>query len=137
VSFDDAAVSFSVRTHGKLDAGTDGKTLPILYVDADNNFKTGWMGYDLAINRAGPGSVESNVDGADAWKSTGETATIASGEDGVELSLPRKWVGDTFDFKWADGCHQFGDWRDFALNGDAAPNGRFNYRAKLTPRTTK
>jgi len=24
-----------------------------------------------------------------------------------------------------------GDWTDFTLNGDAAPNDRFNYRAQL------
>ena len=33
------------------------------------------------------------------------------------------------DFKWADNCLQAGDWTDFTLNGDAAPNDRFNYRA--------
>ena len=34
-------------------------------------------------------------------------------------------------FKWADNIQQTGDWSDFTLNGDAAPNDRFNYRAKL------
>lgn len=35
------------------------------------------------------------------------------------------WV----DFKWTDNCYEKGDWTDFTLNGDAAPNDRFNYRA--------
>jgi hypothetical protein len=37
----------------------------------------------------------------------------------------------TIDFKWADNIQQTGEWSDFTLNGDAAPNDRFNYRAKL------
>jgi hypothetical protein len=37
----------------------------------------------------------------------------------------------TLDFKWADNCIAVGDWTDFTLNGDAAPNDRFNYRAQL------
>ena len=37
----------------------------------------------------------------------------------------------TIDFKWADRCYAKGDWTDFTLNGDAAPNDRFNYRAVL------
>lgn len=35
----------------------------------------------------------------------------------------------TLDFKWADNIQQTGDWSDFTLNGDVAPNDRFNFRA--------
>ena len=35
----------------------------------------------------------------------------------------------TLDFKWADNIQQTGEASDFTLNGDAAPNDRFNYRA--------
>jgi hypothetical protein len=38
------------------------------------------------------------------------------------------------DFKWTDNCLGAGDWTDFTLNGDAAPNDRFNYRALLPAR---
>ena len=37
------------------------------------------------------------------------------------------------DFKWGDGLALDGDWSDFTLNGDAAPNDRFTYRANLGP----
>jgi hypothetical protein len=54
----------------------------------------------------------------------------------LELSVP--WsalqLGQppaTIDFKWTDNCFKTGDWTDFTLNGDAAPNDRFNYRAIL------
>jgi hypothetical protein len=54
----------------------------------------------------------------------------------LELAVPRDLLGvkhppATIDFKWADNIQQTGDWSDFTLNGDAAPNDRFNYRAKL------
>ena len=35
----------------------------------------------------------------------------------------------TLDFKWADNIQQTGEWSDFTLNGDAAPNDRCNFRA--------
>ena len=37
------------------------------------------------------------------------------------------------DFKWADNIRQTGEASDFTLNGDCAPNDRFNYRAILRP----
>ena len=37
------------------------------------------------------------------------------------------------DFKWTDNCLDRGDWTDFTLHGDAAPNDRYRYRAVLTP----
>ena len=54
----------------------------------------------------------------------------------LELAIPRAALGltqrpATLDFKWADNIQQTGDWSDFMLNGDVAPNDRFNYRAKL------
>ena len=56
--------------------------------------------------------------------------------DQLELSLPWSALGvksapAQLDFKWADNCIAVGDWTDFTLNGDAAPNDRFNYRALL------
>lgn len=54
------------------------------------------------------------------------------------MAVPREWLGLTpeptgFDFKWADHCHDAGDWTDFTSNGNAAPNDRFNYGAKFKP----
>jgi len=54
----------------------------------------------------------------------------------LELTIPCKTLGlkappAALDFKWADNCITVGDWTDFTLNGDAAPNDRFNFRAVL------
>ena len=50
------------------------------------------------------------------------------------ISIPRAALGlagksGVIDFKWADNIAQTGEASDFTLNGDAAPNDRFNYRA--------
>jgi hypothetical protein len=52
------------------------------------------------------------------------------------VAVPRAAMGlkdgpVTIDFKWADNIQETGEWSDFTLNGDAAPNDRFNYRARL------
>jgi hypothetical protein len=51
------------------------------------------------------------------------------------LAIPRSalGLGDLkkpldFEFKWADNIQADGDIMEFTVNGDAAPNGRFNYR---------
>jgi len=54
----------------------------------------------------------------------------------LELAIPRQVLGvssllATIDFKWAANLEQVGDWSDFAINGDTAPNDRFNYRVRL------
>ncbi len=46
------------------------------------------------------------------------------------LGLTAGDVPVNFDFKWADNCLATGAWADFTLNGDAAPNDRFNYRVQ-------
>jgi hypothetical protein len=54
----------------------------------------------------------------------------------VKPALSRTVLGITpeqeaIDFIWADNIQQTGDWSDFTLNGDAAPNDRYNYRVIL------
>ena len=129
VAFDAKRVDFLVRTAGPLTPPAVGDWMT-LYIDADNDPKTGWLGYDLRVLPAGK-TVERNVGGKDAWQAAG-VADVAIGQQAVELSIDRSNVdGRTVDFKWTDNCHLAGDWTDFTLNGDAAPNDRFNYRAIL------
>jgi hypothetical protein len=54
----------------------------------------------------------------------------------MELAVGRSALGikmlpATLDFKWADNIGQTGEASDFTVNGDVAPNDRFNYRAVL------
>ena len=109
----------------------------LLFIDADANPKTGWLGYDLVANRrfAGPDItvVEQNIAGRFEWGSPVQVPVRAAGNE-LELAIPRALLGiasppATIDFKWADNIRQTGDWSDFTVNGDVAPNDRFNYRA--------
>ncbi len=112
----------------------------LLFIDSDNNPRTGWLGYDLVVNRrrAGVGKslIEKNVGGSYEWSLLGE-APFAHGPKELELAVPLSTLGISrapvvLDFKWADNIQQTGDWPDFTLSGDAAPDDRFNYRAVIS-----
>jgi hypothetical protein len=111
----------------------------LLFIDGDSNPKTGWLGYDVVVNRKTAGaagiSLERNVGGRYEWNAAEAIVSRVAGHE-LELAVPRTAQGlatlpATIDFKWADNAQQTGDWSDFTLNGDAAPNDRFNYRAIL------
>ena len=134
-TFDSKNVTFMAQTRELLTAPT-GNNWMLLYIDADQNPKTGWMGYDFVVNMGGVAAnkttIRANQNNQYRW---GEPRTLpfAMKDKQLELSVPRWILGKNalkFDFKWADNCYEKGDWTDFTLNGDAAPNDRFNYRFK-------
>ncbi len=132
--------AFYVRTQGALTPVTDPNWM-VLFVDVDADVRTGWLGYDFVLNRtrsnAHAASVERNVGGRYEWETVG-TAELGVGERELEIAVPWKLLGVRraplrLDFKWADNLQQTGDWSDFTLNGDVAPNDRFNFRAITQP----
>jgi len=134
VSWDKRTAWFYVRTREPITQPT-GTNWMLLFLDADANVKTGWLGYDFVLNRAGAGSLERNVGGGFSWSPAGKVKWQMEGNE-LEFAIPWKLLGSkspaaALDFKWADNCLQANDWTDFTLNGDAAPNDRFNYRAQL------
>lgn len=143
VAFDDRSVYFTVRTRAALTPPT-GDNWMLLLLNTDGNYKNGWLGYDFVVNRIAPEEGQAFVqrhtgkNGAFSWGAPVAVPCRIAGNDMV-LSLPRSLLGikklpATIDFKWADNCLSAApDWSDFTLNGDAAPNDRFNYRARLEP----
>ena len=138
VSEDQKAVYFYVRTNAPITPHTDPNWM-LLYLNTDHNSKTGWMGYDYVINRVNvtdhTTTLQRNIGGRYDWQTMATVPYQMVGNQ-MELSIPRRLLGlntsaQSIDFKWADNPRQNGRWDDFYLNGDAAPNGRFNYRAKL------
>lgn len=132
VSWNKATAWFYVRTREPI-TPSGGTNWMVLFLDTDTDAKTGWLGYDFVINRADAGSLERNVGNGFAWSPAGKVKWRGPGNE-LELAIPWKLLGwksppAKLDFKWADNCLQAGDWTDFTLNGDAAPNDRFNYRA--------
>ena len=110
----------------------------LLLIDADHNHDTGWHGYDYLVNskvvdektttlmRYTPGSADN------PW---GEPVRLEYRYQGksLELAVPRTVLGlegdaFAFDFHWCDNPADLKDPISLCVNGDSAPNRRFNYR---------
>ncbi len=137
LSYDEQNVHFYSRTREKLTPASDPNWM-LLFIDVDGDPKTGWLGYDFVINREvggdGVTSLQRNVDGKYTWGPAQKVSYRTVGNE-LELAVPWNLLGTkrpaALDFKWADNIQQTGDWPDFTVNGDAAPNDRFNYRARM------
>jgi hypothetical protein len=109
----------------------------LLFIDADGNGTNGWLGYECVVNRSAAQrgtdftTLERHQGPGYTWGSPKKVAYRAAGNE-LELAIPAR-PPDHLDFKWADNIQQTGEWSDFTLNGDSAPNDRFNYRAKFLP----
>lgn len=134
-SWSRSSAQFYARTVATLTPSSDSRWM-MLFVDVDADPGTGWLGYDVVVNRSrtpdGKASVERNVGNRYDWHRVGEGQFRAAGRE-IELSVPWKLLGRSkppavLEFKWADNCEERGEWSDFTLHGDAAPNDRFNYR---------
>ncbi len=133
VARDSAHVFFYAQTREAL-SPSDGANWMLLLIDADQNAKTGWEGYDFLLNRS--------IDGQESWleRNTGgwkweKVAKVPLKVQGSELMLavPRSILGTgdgdiALDFKWWDNPQRLGDIMDTYLSGDVAPDGRFNFR---------
>ena len=144
VSADVLNIFFYVRTQARLTPPTDPNWM-LLFIDADRNTRTGWLGYDFAVRKYNPqtnkATLERQTGDGCHWGSPVEVDyRVAANE--LELAMPRAVLGiapeqSAFDFKWADNIQQTGDWSDFTINGDAAPNDRYNFRAMFSKPTGK
>ncbi len=103
-----------------------------LYIDADANPETGWNGYEYLLNRTQNGktcSIQRFVDGEWKFEDAGEADYVVNGKTiQIKVSAADLGLGETFDFKWADNSVDDGQIMQFLDLGDAAPDGRFNYR---------
>ena len=116
-------VSFYVKTAADI-TPAEGLDWMLLLIDADQDASTGWNGYDFVVNKV-PGKLMAY--GPGGWSPVAEVDYVVSGNQ-LELSIPLTLLGGrtAFDFKWADHCGPLED--PMFLQGDAAPNRRFNYR---------
>jgi len=134
VSSDGDNLYFYVKTGNTLTSEQDPNWM-LLLIDADENKETGWLGYDFVLNRTPEtvGCIEKYNDKSGEWELSQKLEQFRIGEKELELSIPRSLLGyeaevKPFQFKWADNIQQTGHWYDFTLNGDAAPNDRYQYR---------
>ncbi len=108
----------------------------LLLIDADKNPETGWFGYDYLINKNVIDDKTTTImryDSTDAkWDEAARLSYRCRG-NGLELAVPRKLLGldggsFAFDFHWCDNPTDLTDPISLCVNGDSAPNRRFNYR---------
>jgi hypothetical protein len=136
VARDNSFLYFYVETVEALSKPTD-KAWMQLFIDIDNDKRTGWEGYDFVVNRknalGNTAFVEMSATDS-TWLSIGKAIFKVSGNK-MEMRIPKSTLNvqtqQSFQFKWSDNMQQPGDVMDFLLNGDVAPLGRFNYEYLL------
>ena len=141
VAYDDTTVWFYVRTKDAI-TPPGGAHWMMLFIDVDHDPGTGWLGYDAVVNRLTPNAsharLERHAGPGYRWAATADVGYRLLGNELV-VEIPRAALSlrdgpVTMDFKWADNIMETGEASDFTLNGDVAPNDRFNYRAQLGQR---
>jgi hypothetical protein len=137
VAFDNDNVYFYAETRDAITPHAD-KNWMLLLIDADKNLSTGWHGYDYLINQKVIDDKTTTLMRYDPksqqgpWVPAAQISYRVQGKS-IEIAVPRKLLGvtgqaATFDFKWADNPADLKDPISLCVNGDAAPNRRFNYR---------
>lgn len=106
----------------------------VLLLDIDADPSTGWLGYDYAVNRRGPGSLDRATGRDPAWNPEGAVEWKAAGRQ-LEVRIPWPRLGlrrapAALDFKWYDARTPLTDVTNLLVQGDAAPNDRYNYRVR-------
>jgi len=136
VARDDEYLYFYVRTRDPITPHTDDNWMWLL-INVDADASTGWNGYNYILNRhvidESRTVLETSAGGWD-WRPAGEIEYRVEGNE-MHLAIPRSllWRMEAerpvrIDFKWADNLQSEDDALEFIVNGDVAPNGRFNYR---------
>jgi hypothetical protein len=141
VSYDVQKVYFYVKT-AKAITPYNGKNWMMLYIDQDRNKKTGWEGYDFVINMEIKNSKHTTLKmwKSGDWQNVGDLDYRVEGSQ-MEIAVPRAKMsissGDfEMYFHWVDNIQKTDDISDFFVNGDSAPERRYNYCYKTNNHTT-
>jgi hypothetical protein len=126
-------VCFYAETSSPITSHLDNNWM-LLLIDADNNSKTGWFGYDYLVNESVKNenltTLKKYEDGQ--WVEISDLNYRYMGNE-LEIEIPRRLLDISkhqfvIDFKWSDNPKVLEDPISFCLDGDTAPNRRFNYR---------
>jgi hypothetical protein len=137
VAVDQDKVNFYVETDKTLSQHTSDNWMYLL-IDADKDPAAGWYGYDYLVNKKVVDEKTTTFMAYDPknplnpWVEKAKLSYRYKGNE-LELSIPRSLLGlsgsaFTFDFKWCDNPADLNDPVSLCVNGDTAPNRRFNYR---------
>lgn len=137
------SVFFYVETASKLSNFAISKNWIMLLVNTDKDYTTGWEGYDFCFKKInGKYALARNNKNQYDWEFLKNVNFLVS-DNKLHFSVARKDLGldnnCSFDFKWVDNLGEKSESPDQIDNalpsvmdlytiGDAAPNGRLNYR---------
>lgn len=137
VAVDKDQIYFYAETRDAITSHS-GENWMLLFIDADKDPRTGWYGFDFMVNKKVEDSettllleYDKNNPG-DPWTEIGKLS-YRYAENAIEIEVPRKIIGlnennFTIDFKWSDNPADLEDPISLCIDGDTAPNRRFNYR---------
>lgn len=109
-----------------------------LFIDADQDVKTGWYGYDYIINYSAKDEFTTTVakyngtDNAFSFEVVGDVSYRVKGNQ-MMIAVPLELLGVehcdymNFQFKWVDSDSKMTTMEQFYTEGDVAPLGRLNY----------
>ena len=125
-------IYFYVKTAQTLSPSTDPNWM-LLFLDTDRNKTTGWEGYDYVVNLGVKSVTETTLK---KWNGTNWSNEISvpfkfSGSE-LEISIPREAVmlnlsKPDFYFHWSDNAQQLDTIDTFFIDGESAPDRRFNF----------
>lgn len=131
-AYDEDRLFFYVKTTSDLTSEMDPFWM-LLFLDVDKDKSTGWEGYDYVINHGKKSGGITSLQAWDGkfWVDKGKAFFSFNGAE-MELSIKRKDLElkkdiPDFYFHWSDNCQSLEDISAFFLNGDSAPDRRFNY----------
>jgi len=130
-AYDANSLYFYVKTKDDLTPPTSANWM-LLFIDADRDKNTGWEGYDflLNLNRTSDSTTTLHAWQDGAWVQVAEIPFAYAGNQ-MELRAPRTVLGVadsiSFYFHWADNVQKLNDINEFFINGDSAPDRRFDF----------
>lgn len=132
---DNKYVHFAAETVSDLTPSTDPGWM-LLLIDADQDARTGWHGYDYIVNHEVTDATHTTLKRYDSatgrWEKIADIPYAYKGRT-LEVAVPRRLIGKRgrdvgLDFKWADNPSSLDDIISLCTSGDTAPNRRFAYR---------
>lgn len=132
VAYDQDFVYFYAKAARPLTNWT-GKNWMMLYLNTDTLKSTGWEGYDVLVNSNPNSSTQTSVKRLETGNWTGnQKVNYAYAGNEIEIAVPVSYFNFkngqlTFTFHWTDNNQKLLDINEFFLNGESAPDRRFDY----------
>lgn len=132
VTYDDNNIYFYVKTDAPLTSWSDSNWM-MLYIDTDKDKASGWEGYDFVVNMEVKSESETTLKQriVTGWKTIATCPMKISGNE-IMIAVSRYDLlqdrnKPSFYFHWVDNTQKLDDIQEFFVNGESAPERRYNY----------